>query len=469
MRICLINPEGPMKGLSLSLAYLSTYISQDLSVEELKVIDLNNWKRDTDEALKDVKSFDVVGFPLQTATSIPAKKLIKKIRPYNKLIMVGGTHITIDGANYLKENPEIDFGFIGETDIIIKKFLNYLKGKEKLENIPGLIYRKNNQVIVNSGSEILANLDDLPLPNFDYFDSVDGKIDKYPILTSRGCPFSCTYCCINRMVGRKWRPRSPKKIIEELKYAKEKYKSRHFSVLDANFTLDIDRAKEFCRLLIKEKLNMGWECEGGIRCDRVDKELFDLMKKAGCYAITVGIESGSPRIFKTIKKGETLESIRKAVKLAKKAGIRISGFFIIGLPGATIEDEYESIKFAKETKLDRGLHGLLVPYPGTEVWDWATKNSLFVKDWRGKQFNVVDSVIETKDFSREERVKIFKIANIKGYDYSVLINEQDSLIKNAFIIVILILKYDPFNLHLHIIELLKAFPRIYRRAFGLVT
>lgn len=155
-----------------------------------------------------------------------------------------------------------------------------------------MIYRKDNKIIVNKGLELLKNLDDLPPPNFDYFDTVKGKIDQYPLITSRGCPYSCSYCCVPKIVGKKWRVRSPKKIIEELKHAKLKYGSKRFAILDDNFTLDIKRAKEFCKHLIDEKLDMGWECQSGIRCDRVDEELFKMMKKAGCDAVTLGIESG---------------------------------------------------------------------------------------------------------------------------------------------------------------------------------
>lgn len=471
MKICLINPEGVNKGLNLGLAYLSEYISQDPSVKEIKVIDLNNWKRDFKDVLKEVIAFDVIGFSVQSATCETAKKLIEKVKTSDNLIIVGGPHISIDGENYLKENPQIDFGFIRESDLTIKRFLKYLNGKEKLENIPGLIYRENSKIIVNKDLELQKNLDNLPFPNFDYFDSVNKKIDQYPLITSRGCPYSCSYCCVNKIVGKEWLSRSPEILIAELKHAKEKYHSNHFAILDDNFTLDVKRAKKFCELLINENLNMSWECQSGIRCDRIDEELFNVMKKSGCDAVTLGIESGSQKVFDKIKKGETLEDIENAIKLAKKVGLRTRGFFIIGLPGATVDDEYKSIRFAKKIKLDQAIFGLLVPYPGTEVWDWAIKGSYFIGDWyKSKHFSgTIDSVIETKEFSREDRIKMFKMANTKCHTYIALINEQDFIVKNAFIILSCILIYDTHNLHSHIIWLLKATPRIYRRVFGLIT
>ena len=219
------------------------------------------------------------------------------------------------------------------------------------------------------------------------------------------------------MIGKKWRARSPKNVINELIQAKEKYQSKEFKILDDNFTLNMNRIKDICQLLINEKISLGWSCPNGIRVDNLDKESLRLMKESGCYSISFGIESGNEEVFDRINKGEKLADIENAVRIAKNIGLEVNGFFIIGLPGSTYEKDKESMEFAKKLKLNSAQFGILVPYPGTAVWKWINrnKNVKILMDWK-KGFHIgfkPSPVFETTDYTAKEMLKAFYLANLK--------------------------------------------------------
>lgn len=222
-------------------------------------------------------------------------------------------------------------------------------------------------------------------------------------------------CNVPVVIGRKFRTRSGKNIVEELFYAKEKYKSKEFKVLDDNFTLLMDRAKDICKLFIDEKIDMEWTCPNGIRADRLDEELCRLMKEAGCYSMSIGVESGDQEVFDKIKKGEKLADVEHGIRLAQAAGIKVHGFFIIGLIGSTYEADMRSIEFAKRLGISASW-GILVPYPGTEVWEQikADKNARLLRDWK-EGFHIgarPKPVFDTPDYTAEERVRAYYKANM---------------------------------------------------------
>ena len=222
-------------------------------------------------------------------------------------------------------------------------------------------------------------------------------------------------CNVPTVIGRKFRTRSGENILEELRYAQEKYGSKEFKVLDDNFTLQMDRAKDICRLFIEEKLDMKWTCPNGIRADRLDEELCSLMKQAGCYSMSIGVESGDPDVFDKIKKGEKLADVEKGIRLAQAAGIKVHGFFIIGLVGSTYEADKRSMGFAKRLGITASW-GILVPYPGTEVWEQVKKdsNSRILRDWK-EGFHIgarPKPVFDTAEYTADERVRAYYYANM---------------------------------------------------------
>jgi hypothetical protein len=184
-------------------------------------------------------------------------------------------------------------------------------------------------------------------------------------------------------------------------------------VLDDNFTLNIERAKKICRELIDRKLKLLWYCHNGIRADRIDQELAVLMKKAGCTSIAFGIESGNPETFDSIKKGEPLSAVVNSVKVAKKAGIKAVGYFIIGLPGETLEKFIETVRFQRSLKLDDYVYNMLIPYPKTEAWDIVqSRGTMFCDITHTQHFStdIVPIPFELPGFPRHDMVRALYIA-----------------------------------------------------------
>lgn len=190
-----------------------------------------------------------------------------------------------------------------------------------------------------------------------------------PILTSRGCSYLCTFCASPKLSNRRIRWRSIDAVIQELIYLNTYFDVKEFCFQDDNFTQDEKRAGEICERILSAGLHIDWACENGIRADKVDRHLLELMKKAGCYKATFGIESADNQILKNIKKLETIESIEESVNLAADVGIDIVGSFILGLPGETRETLAKTIRWASNSRLAIAQFGILSIYPGSELWD----------------------------------------------------------------------------------------------------
>ena len=455
MKIAFIDTKGLGKGVNLGLGYLCAVIEKHRKFDKLIVFDFNNSPEEPAKKLEKIKGFDIVGISIKSFQLDETVEVAKKIREHNRILVAGGIHPTID-RNFLEQNPVFDIAVMGEAEETILDIVDYANGKKALKDIKGIAYRENGEVKINAPRELLKNLDSLPYPNYDYFDSVTKPedIDPYPLSTSRGCPYSCIYCCANKISGKGFRPRTPESVIDELIKMKEKYKPSQINIIDDNFTLDIDRAKKIIKLMIEKNINIHFVPASGIRADRVDRELLELFIKTGCTRLCFGIESGNKKVFENINKGETLEDITKAIKLCQSMGISISGFFIIGLPYATKGTEEESIKFAQSLNLDRASWSFLVPYPGTEVWDWATQNNYVLGDWKNMSSGMFhqgkETIVSTPEFTREDRIKIFKEANIKTFNYPALFDRKKGIVYNMFMTVFLILRYDAIHLHKHI-------------------
>lgn len=416
MKIVFIDPKGVWEGLNNGIACIAANIRNE---HDVRVIDfVNRTKGKLEERLEAVKDADFVGISIKSFTMVESIMIANKIRRVNQnvRIVAGGPHIIVDGYNFMKENPVFDLAVVGEAELTFKELLS---GKD-CNVVPGLIYREDGELRTNPMQGWITNLDTLPFPTYDDFDSVnyDGiihPIEVWPLVTSRGCPYTCSYCNVPTVIGRKFRTRSGRNIMEELLYAKEKYKSTEFKVLDDNFTLLMDRAKDICKLFIDENLGMKWTCPNGIRADRLDEELCKLMKEAGCYSMSIGVESGDPEVFDKIKKGERLVDVERGIRLAQGAGIKVHGFFIIGLVGSTYEADMRSIEFAKRVGISASW-GILVPYPGTEVWEQvkADKNTRMLRDWK-EGFHIgarPKPVFDTAGYTAEERVRAYYKANM---------------------------------------------------------
>jgi len=368
----------------------------------VKLIDLNY--KNFNDFKKEIETFKPthIGITFTTPLYSQILKITKIIKTIDEdiIIVAGGVHITSLPKQTLEES-KIDIGVIGEGE---ETFLEILT--KPLKEIKGIVYKKEGKVIMNERRPLIKDLDNIPFPAYELIDIQTYKVPhtyckKNPvgvIETSRGCVYGCVYC--NKSVfGRNFRIKSPIKVIEEVKkLIKIGYKEIH--ILDDGFTTDMGRAKKICELLLKEKIKLYWNCPNGIRADRVNKELLKVMKDAGFYRVSFGVESGSQRILDNIKKGETLDVIKNAFKLCKKLGIETTAFFMFGLPGETEKDIKTSIKFAKEINPDIAKFDIMIPLPSTPIFDkWKSKGIIISTRWDDYGFYKGNKVYEHPNLS----------------------------------------------------------------------
>jgi anaerobic magnesium-protoporphyrin IX monomethyl ester cyclase len=439
VRILLIDPPGKNRGLNSGLGYLSAALE---SSHEVRVLDLNNIEigrcgdPNPEISIQEIETRvahaltghepGIVGVSVKTFTALIGESIVrfvKNLRP-QILCVAGGPHITLDGARFVRESGA-DFGFQGEGEFGFPALCNALEGNGVAEEVEGLFYQRNGEVRQNKPGIPVEKLDSLMFPNYRYFSSVvanGGRIPEYPLLTSRGCPYNCSYCSMPEIMGRKWRPRDPINVIEELRQAKSKYRSTSFTVVDDNMTLGTRRVEQICDLLISEQLNLPWNSQNGIRADRVTQELARKMKQSGCRHVWVGIESADDEVFAQIDKGESLQDIRVGIRNLREAGIRVGGFFIVGLPGSTRERDLKMTSFVRDLGIDCFVFGF-VPYPKTRANDWVRQYGMMLRPSSGAlQFGAGDfqPVFETVDYSKAERIKTFNEINVKLHCFANL-------------------------------------------------
>ena len=406
---------NPHLGIAMLMAYL------DREGFETSVIDqqLGYTVDDIVKKAKEVKA-DLIGVTMFSFDFIRTYEVIKEIKRRTKLpIILGGAHISTVKSEALEETGS-DFGVTRDGEIpLLQLCLGY-----PLEEIKSLLWRnEKGQIIENQIRKLNWQLDELPFPAYEKFElpKYIHYVDKrLPIETSRGCPYSCTFCDVKISMGQAFRPRGPDHILAEIKHWYDQG-FRFFEFVDDVFTMDIERAKEVCRRIIASGMKFDWNCANGIRADRVDEELLTLMKQAGCVFVSYGLETGNPYILKVIKKATTLEKIEEISALTKKVGLKHAVNFIIGHPEETYEYAMDSVKFAKKIlkTCDYTMVSNMIPYPGTGVYQWIreqekTGRARFLRQpeeyLRDTTTKIGEPVFETREFRFNERVKALKKA-----------------------------------------------------------
>jgi anaerobic magnesium-protoporphyrin IX monomethyl ester cyclase len=329
-----------------------------------------------------------------------------------------GTHVTPIPRETLRAYPSLDFALVGEPDLTIRDLLDHLEGKldrrppeikklfEKhdplyqpalhedgsvdMHAIKGLAWRDRGEIVVNFPRPFVQDLDDMPMPMHELLPLMTYRMPmiKGPftfIVTSRGCPAGCTYCIKHVSYQYSARLRSPKLIMEELWYLK-KLGIHNIHMYADLFTVNRDQVIELCERMIAEDINIKWTCNS--RVDYVDEEMLQLMSKAGNWFISWGIESGNEQILKHARKGAYPDKAERALRWARKAGIKNWGYFIIGLPGETEETVRQTIDFAKKLPLDIALFHVAAPYPGTPFFFEVVEEGWFRPGTRWEQVDM---------------------------------------------------------------------------------
>lgn len=311
-------------------------------------------------------------------------KLVKTLNP-KAYVMLGGAHISIF-AQHALSSPFVDFGIQSEAEIVFDEFLDALDQNKDFTYINGLVYKDaDGKIHINPKQKLYPDINQFPLPARHLF-----PMEKYHssanlrgkktlnIMTSRGCPYRCTYCSSPLIFGRSFRYLSTENVMKEIKQLINIYGADSLQFYDETFTINRERVIELCNAMIQEKLNIEWACF--TRVNLVDKELLQKMKMAGCYLIFFGLESGVQRLMDLIKKDITLEQSRNAVRLCKEVGIQTWCSFIIGLPSETEEESWQTINFAIELNPDYIQLPIFMPWPGTAIYDIAKKYGVIINE-----------------------------------------------------------------------------------------
>lgn len=408
----------------IGIAYLISSLKSSFPHVEIALIDGEVEKWSIKRIVKKIMNIspDVVGISSSTQHARVSQLISSNLKKegFKGSIIWGGWHISALPIETMKECPSIDAGVIGEGEKVFPLLIEYLREGSNVEGVKGVIWREGDNVKYDSLLPTrIEDVDSLPFPDFAHFKLskyipyyTRGKILPLPVLTSRGCPYHCIFCF--KTMGEKVRFRSVESVIEEVERDLQVYGANQIVFLDENFTLNRKRTLLLCESILKKGLHkrMKWVCE--TRVDLVDKEVLKMMKRAGCMLVAYGVESGSERILKEIKKEITLSQVKETVKLTKEVGLRVDLNFMIGLPNETRKDIESTLNLIDFLEPDYISIGIAVPYPGTSLWEMAKRGEgglkLLTTDWAkyGKQ---IGRALELENVPRLS----LELYQIKGY------------------------------------------------------
>lgn len=431
----LINPsmvaiyEGTMLKNSvphyppLNLLVVAGALKQKNIKVELLDLDLAPQEQLYETLKKKLNTFkpSVVGVTFTTALYGHCTKIAETIKEFDNTIITvaGGSHAS-SKPEELVEKTKYDLAIIGEGEFTLAEAMT--TPKEKWHTIKGLAYKNSEgKTIKTEKRPYIQNLDETPRPMYELINIYDynvppsfrRKTPVAPIETSRGCAWGCTYC--NKSVfGRNFRAKTPERTVAEIEQLISLgYKEIHIN--DDMFTTDKERVKQICRLIIEKNLKISWACPNGIRADRVDRELITLMKKAGCYRVSFGAESGNQQILDNIEKNQTTQQVEEAFKICKEVGMIAYGFFMFGLPGETEETMQQTIEFAKQCNPDIAKFGIMIPLPSTPIYEeWKNKH-IISENWDDYSFHTGKYVYNHPTLSHETINKYYKKAYREFY------------------------------------------------------
>jgi len=333
---------------------------------------------------------DYLGLSCTTASVDNAARIARAVKEQSPqtLTFVGGPHITALPAETFHRYPVFDYGVVGEGEMAFLDLLAAVQGGEGFSGVKSAVFREGGEVFINPRGSFHDNLDQFPFPAFDllpffphryqppFLNYLQGPTAS--LLTSRGCPQACTFC--DRSVfGQRYRYFSEDYLFGLISHLRRKYGIKHMVFVDDQFAASKPRLIRLCEKLAGGNLKIRWNCDA--RVDAVDPELLRLMKKAGCWMISYGIESGSQKILDSLRKGFHLDQVECAVRWTKDAGIRAKGLFMIGSPGETEETLAQTLSLLLRYPLDEINLSFLTPYPGTKIYQQAKASSGFAEDW----------------------------------------------------------------------------------------
>ncbi len=394
---------------SLGILYLAAVLRREGYA--VSVIEASSLGLSLRELLDEIIAIDpeFVGISATTLSIFNASKLADEIKKSNgkMKIIVGGPHLTTIPEETMGLFKSFDFAVIGEGEETMRELINFLEQGKKISDVSGIVFRQGDSIVRTDPRVFLDDLDKLPFPAWDLLADFPNKYHPPPfrfkklpavyIVTTRGCPYKCIFC--DRSVfGNKCRGHSAEYIIELLEYLYNKFGIREILIEDDTFVTFKSRLIKICEGIINRDIKISWSCLG--RADAITPEILSLMKKAGCWSISYGIETGDEEVMKFIGKNITLDKIEQAVRLTKKAGILSKGFFIMGHPIDTHDTIKKTIDFTLRIPLDDISVSMMTPFPGSKLHKIASQYGEFEDNW--KKMNELDVVFVPKGLTKDD-------------------------------------------------------------------
>jgi radical SAM superfamily enzyme YgiQ (UPF0313 family) len=431
MKVLLVNPPGisskykrdpfiNFSSMPLGLAYVAAMLEKDgVQVEavDCPALDVNG-----EQLAKHIERTqpDVVGVQALTTSIYSAVEVadnVKKVSPETHVVL-GGYHPTFCPQQTLNLSKSIDAVVRGDGEYTFLKLVRSLeakRGNSGRKKIRGLSFRDGKKIIHTPNAPLIEDLDELPFPARHLFPN-----DKYSILglqlpsftmvSSRGCPFGCSFCAVSAFYGSTWRPRSALSVVNEIVALKPSRGVYGIAFMDDMFALSKKRTLEICRLMKERRTNCVWGAT--VRADTVTYDLLRAMHDAGCVIIFLGVETGEQQILDKIRKGETVEQMKRILKWTSSIGIDTVASVAFGLPGETKKSMMKTIDYVNALKPDHAIFALATPYPGTKFYGEAVEKGWIV-DNDFSNYTLFKPLIETSNITKDDLKAFLKYAYIK--------------------------------------------------------
>jgi len=407
------NKDRRYKTVHLGMAYLAAYAREHHHDLNFQVLDTRVATSKETKKFFD-SSFDLVGMTVYSPVYYEVIDIFNRIKKtQNKMpVCLGGPYVTTIMEDVFKKTPA-DFAVYGEGEITFSELIDHLKGQRKLEEIDGLMYKNDQGAIVTNSPRLkIKDLNKLPLPAYDIF-----PMERYPLhrmVTTRGCPFGCAWCNSSSLWNQTYRTRDVEDIVTEIEFLIKNYGKKIFVFGDNSFNIDLKRVERFCDLLIEKKIKILWSVS--LRADIMTHDIACKMAEAGCYNVSIGIESANNEILSKINKSTTIEKMTEGIRMMKKAGIEVLSQFVIGSPYETLETVKESIEYAKHSECDYTNFYTVLPFKGTPQWDYVVNHGTFltreIHDFHAMKPKIV---FETPEFPYKDRLTAIKLVKKEGF------------------------------------------------------
>lgn len=403
MKVLLVEviPEKEVLTMELVPPLGLGYIASSLETKgyDVSIIDGVKYNHSLDEAYKLIlrEKPDVVGYTATSSARFRAIDLIREVkRTTNAFTIVGGPHFHPTAREALENVTEIDVVVKGEGEEIVPELLERYSTSKDFKEVSGICFRDcEGEIIENPDHPFNKDIDEYPAPSYHLFNlkkykcALEGTdLPVIGVLSSRGCPNKCNFCANTALRKATLRLRNPKKFVDEIEFLINEYGYNAFDFWDDTLTMVKNHITDICNEIINRRLNIKWFARA--RVNTVDREILKLMKDAGCVAIAYGIESGSEKILKSIKKGINTKQAREAVKISSEIGFKISNYFIVSMPGETIADIDMTLdmmdEFEKNTNVSN-YYCFAMIYPGTGLEEIEKNQNLHNFSWYGPYYS----------------------------------------------------------------------------------